>query len=136
MKKTLAIQKVVEKAIEGGYELPYIYATLEVTENFLYFYTKDGHRFDVATATVLMDRMFWQNLGKVFGWDKGKTYTYTNPPRRQGMVTRKGLVEFDVPEHTVTRTSRSYPDRWKRYWHAFVDHIASGKTVESFFKNL
>lgn len=54
----------------------------------------------------LLDPLFWQALGKAEGWS-------------------------DIPSdfyHCDTH--------WQFQWHSFIDHLASGKDVDSFFTNL
>jgi len=54
---------------------------------------------------------FWQALGKGLGWTGVAAY-YMNDPKR----TPKELWLFE--------------------WHRFIDHLAEGKDIESFFTSL
>ena len=62
----------------------------------------------VWNESTLLDPLFWQALGKAEGW--GKT-----------MTSRSGVRMRDI--YTV-------------YWHDFVDHLAEGKDINSFFEDL
>jgi hypothetical protein len=60
-----------------------------------------------AIDHALLDPHFWQALGKARGW-KGSAGSF------YGMNM----------------------ESWKLHWHRFVDHLAEGKDVESFFSSL
>lgn len=61
--------------------------------------------------TVTLDPLFWQALGKGLGW---KEYPHTNIVSGESKILR----------------------RWLEEWHRFIDHLAEGKDIESFFTNL
>ncbi len=56
---------------------------------------------------ILLDPLFWQALGKAEGWEKDGSDTYFS-----------------------NWTS------WQYYWHRFIDHLAEGKSADSFFEEL
>jgi hypothetical protein len=57
----------------------------------------------------MLDRNFWQALGKARGWaEKGQFY-WPNPKFVEG---------------------------WVFHWHRFIDHLSEGKDAESFFISL
>ena len=58
---------------------------------------------------TLLDPLFWQSLGKAMGW---KWCPFRHYP------------------HTVECVE------WIVQWHCFIDHLAEGKTAESFFETL
>jgi len=60
---------------------------------------------------ALLDEKFWQALGKAMGWSIGEEYNGIN-------------------------YESSHSGEWKRKWHQFIDHLAEGKTIESYFENL
>jgi len=63
---------------------------------------------------IFLDSEFWQFLGKALGWkDKDEDIT----------------IEMEMVHGMVM-------PRWKVYWHRFIDHLAEGKTPESFFHSL
>ena len=65
----------------------------------------------VCLSDILIDPLFFQCLGKAMGWE-GKTY-------------------FQIG----SRFSEHYAD-WKIEWHRFIDHLASGETIEKYFESL
>lgn len=60
---------------------------------------------------VLLDPLFWQCLGKEERW---------------------AMTIFE----TDTMGSPIGKIYWLRYWHRFIDHIADGKGIDSFFTTL
>lgn len=103
------LQQAIQKAIEGGYELK--------QNNSFFSDPKDLSKIGIYTHIVVLDPLFWQSLGKSLGWDKlvkvidGKEWN----------VGKYGLL----PEFV-----------WKGEWHRFIDHLAEGKTAESYFNDL
>lgn len=63
-------------------------------------------------SIILLDPLFWQCLGKAEGW---------NP------------VGETVPSWDGGRVLHG---EWLSYWHSFINHLAEGKEVESFFNEL
>ncbi len=55
--------------------------------------------------SILLDPRFWQSFSKTIG-----------------------LVDKCEAEQSPRR------HMWKYYWHSFIDHLAEGKTLESFFE--
>lgn len=73
---------------------------------------------DAPIAEVMMDRMFWQELGKARGW---------------------GIMGYPMPLKKMTPAEKQHwigKDEWQYQWHRFIDHLAAGKDVESFFEGL
>lgn len=73
-------------------------------------------------SDVVMDRTFWQALGKALGW-----------------------IDKDYPNGEMRCDSPKCDDRYCGYagyknpvyeWHRFIDWIADGKDADSFFKQL
>lgn len=96
------MEKAIQKAIEGGYE----YKGFDV----------DGNIQPTANSElVLLDRLFWQCLGKSLGW--GKICPHCNS------VT-----------HPLCWKHKS--TSWQHEWHRFIDHLIEGKDPEEFFNNL
>ena len=58
---------------------------------------------------ALLDPLFWQALGKAMGWAE---------------VKRNGIF--------VQSNNRAWIDKW----HALIDHIADGGSIESYFETL
>jgi len=63
-----------------------------------------------SASFFCMDKDFWQALGKAEGW---------------GIVQPRGAgIEFISDEY------------WKQHWHRFIDHLAEGNSIDSFFNEL
>lgn len=86
----------------------------------------------------LLDPKFFQALGKGMGWggmtkdpDEGTVEWdfYFVCPRGSIIYGEEMLCEhecqFDLDEMIVS---------WKWYWYKFIDHLAEGKTIESWFE--
>ncbi len=64
---------------------------------------------------IVLDPLFWKALGKAEGW--GDKCDMCNS-KANGLCSA----------HRYTS--------WHREWHRFIDHLAEGKDVDSFFNNL
>ena len=111
----MTINEAIKKAVEGGWQAPYGYATFEATENYVYFYPKHGGRIDYPMGFVLLDPLFWSALGKslnlsICEWE---------------CVKRKGNQKHCPVKHQ---------EQWLNYWHNFINHLALGKDAESWFE--
>ena len=73
---------------------------------------KDGHVH--GFREVLLDPEFWSALGKQQSWGLGNKC----PVCEEGILLTK------------------YMPHWKMNLHRFIDHIAEGKDVDSFFNHL
>lgn len=67
----------------------------------------------VCIEIVLLDPDFWQSLGKAMGWGK--------------------LCD---PYCRTPECSDCDELGWREQWHKFIDHLADGKSIESFFETL
>ena len=68
---------------------------------------------------ALLDDNFWIALGKAMGWNMQEhQYDDAKVKKIQG-CTRIYLMSG-----------------WLYQWHKFIDHLAAGKTIESYFENL
>ena len=66
----------------------------------------NGYIYNISIETFLLDPKFWKCLGKGMGWGMEK-YNGTNECKH-----------------------------WVSYWHKFIDHLADGGSVESYFEKL
>lgn len=111
------IERAIRDAVEkGGYQ-PVGFEPVwpqEQGEDIWFFEILEGdvkrkpRTMRVAIATILMERDFWQALGKVYGWSNALSQNYDK-------IDRAG---------------------WRLVQHRFIDHLAEGKDAESFFKDL
>ncbi len=65
----------------------------------------------IRWSDTLLDPLFWQALGKGLGWN-GKNMD------------------------ACCESNPGSQDEWFYNWHNFIDHLASGKSVDSFFEEL
>jgi len=67
---------------------------------------------EYAKAQIWIDPEFWQALGKAREWRQ-----HENTTAKDKVLGRYG------PE-------------WRVQWHRFIDHLAEGKDIETFFANV
>lgn len=70
----------------------------------------------MVEEVYFLDPLFWQSLGKSLGWKDPK---YGTCQCMQGES-----CEFCNRGNTM----------WEYHWHRFIDHLAEGKSIESFFE--
>jgi hypothetical protein len=78
-------------------------------------------------AQLFLMPSFWQSLGKAIGWEIPQDYR----------PHRKGLHSDDFGPYADN--SDCYCDQpldWKGQWNRFIDHLAEGKSADSFFESL
>lgn len=61
--------------------------------------------------SIWLDPLFWQALGESMGW-------------------KTGYYEYGSANEAIEMSP------WQAKWHRFIDHLASGKDIESFFAPL
>lgn len=75
---------------------------------------------------VALDPLFWQALGKAEGW--------------RSFYDEKGMPRIHTTQGWFPDTKdfgSGYDEMmWQAHWHRFIDHLAEGKDVDSFFKEL
>ncbi len=96
----------MKEAIEGGYKLSFFEGEMVAKTGDLVH--------PVMMYKELLDPLFWQSLGKALGWDE---------------------IRLGKPEGHAIPWGEEYW-QWRYEWHCFIDHIAEGKDVDSFFKEL
>ena len=104
----MTIEQAIEKAIEGGYKHPNVSNGIDISPSNL--------------NLTLLNPLFWQALGKSMGW---KYMAY-----RQGRWNR-----YELDQQMMSDTAFSQ-EEWLYYWHYFIDYLAEGKSIESFFETL
>lgn len=113
----MTIKKAIEKAIKGGYRGKILDYFLNHNNEVI-----DTTNCDVL-GTLLIDPLFWRCLGTAMGWKKwecdcGEQYEM------------QGIIICPLCNEQGARES------WRQRWHRLIDHLAEGKSVESFFANL
>jgi hypothetical protein len=98
-------EQAIADALDAGYELK--------LERFAEIEGATELQIAVAMqADVLLDRDFWQALGRARRW-----------PSDDAIDPKMTMGEWQK-------------QRWLGRWHAFIDHLGAGKDVESFFRAL
>lgn len=73
------------------------------------FEQKYAHYSDLKIqAVTFLDPYFWQSFGKAMGWSF--------------------IGTSDIPQ--------THKPQWYYEWHKFIDHLAEGKSIESYFEKL
>lgn len=103
-----SLEQAIKDAVEkGGYDTP-------SSQNYVHLAIGSKNPPDWkedAQQEFLLDPAFWQALGKARGW----------PDSSVGQVYKGNMISM-LP--------------WEWAWHHLIDHLASGKDVESFFETL
>lgn len=128
------MEQAIKKAIEGGWKEPrtalaYGCDAMEqvwkVEDRDPLFTVEDIY----LIPEVLLDPLFWQALGKAEGWSKRVC---------RGCGSTEKPIEGDY--HLIcpkcNRGGENRIDNWLYHWHSFIDHLAEGKDIDSFFKDL
>lgn len=109
-----------------------------------------------AAKSFLLDPLFWQALGKAEGWEQPNDKYHWCQVNDEGVKNGVKFFQGELIGETKTKISykvitrgRKTPviihkkyielsprNEWRRVWHRFIDHIASGGDAESFFNNL
>lgn len=113
------IKEAIQLAIEKGGYAPFgtEYYHLKSVQPWGPIWKADDQDTEEKTnEECFLDPLFWQALGKALNGKVGDTRI------------RNGFGE------TISRETN---DRWwKETWHHFIDHLAEGKSAESFFEEL
>jgi len=115
----MKIEDAITKAIEGGYKQsdPLLsHADKKIREGALL----------INKHIIILDPSFWQCLGKAMGWSEWK-YCLTDKPTKDMMYGECEDMEDKTHKHQ---------EGWIFYWHSLIDHLASGKDIESFFNSM
>lgn len=116
------MEQAIQKAIKGGWKPKHwMYESGLKTETIFektYLVIKDGVTTQhLQYSEVREDPLFWQALSKAEWWE--------------GRISHdvfKAELYGDIEYHDV--------EPWIYHWHRFIDHLAEGKDIESFFKDL
>src|SRR3990167_8400630 len=114
------MEKAIKKAIEGGYRLD--------GEIWLKEYQEVGFKPDMFM--YLSNSLFWQALGKVEKWSK---CIFCSDAHKRDFKCGNCEETGILPKMSETKNKKG---GWLFYWHNFIDHIAQGKDIDSFFEDL
>ena len=124
----MTLEQAIEKAIDGGYQ-PIMYESSDSHYSDIWIFIGG---FDYCIPEIVLDPLFWQALGKSEGWEKSTT-TFTVKKQEISDCSGRSYVR---EKHTVTRPVRNAHNIWLKKWHRFIDHLAEGKTIDSYFETL
>ncbi len=112
------METAIKIAIENGWEISDFHKRMMEIEHPTDPYIKIN-AIRIASHGALqegvLDPLFWQALGKGLGWEIKESVGRT--PQGYRLKTTRGVD-------------------WEIMWHRFIDHLAEGKDVDSFFTNL
>ncbi len=106
------MEQVIKVAIENGWEA---YQPLEAYS---------AHCFK---CEYCLDSLFWQALGKGLGWKETMHRLEYFMDGEEKYLYWKGDNGHQYTPHIVG---------WKYQMHRFIDHLAEGKDIDSFFNQL
>jgi hypothetical protein len=114
LKQILFAPRMMVNLVNNGMEEQAIHKADQLAHNNGYEW-----RFGISPDSQYLDPLFWQSLGKALGWkhmcsEQNKYCAYS--------------VKHDV--------ECIYHKQWLYHWHRFIDHLASGKDINSFFEEL
>lgn len=138
----MTIQQFIEKAIEGGWKDLHAFrhyngAWVLVELKELCWREGEGGEGDTQVQQttsfkleeILLDPLTWKAVGKVEGWEKGRTY-------RQSVPARKGPNGATYRACIRMQRTAPRPNQWKKNMHAMIDALAEGKSIEEFLATL
>lgn len=134
------MEQAIKKAIKGGWKPEQLdFKRIDTAET-----AEESYR--ISYSKSLLDPLFWQSLGKAEGWGQRIYKTDTGEEWGKRICLHCGVDCNYQPQKESGCNHVHYPEAcqecskkavtWKDYWHRFIDHIAEGKDVDSFFKAL
>lgn len=116
----MTIEQAIKKAIEVGY------VNVEIIEK-----PTENYIVHLCNYKTFLDPQFWQSLGKAMGWRQFcKRCDNPSSANSLGACDLCEGMESDRP--LIGRFELG----WLYQWHKFIDHLAEGKNIESYFENL
>ena len=138
----------IEKAIEGGYELPNSF------DRYSYGGCGDDHKSNIDTvkeinvgtfghapvAEILLDPLAWQAVGKVEGWSENREKHYSEKKDVMGeFIEVANAGRHKCNKYCAKKVYHGVEwigQEWLYYMHRMIDALAEGKDVESLLKTL
>ncbi len=131
----MTIRDIIKKAIEGGFLKGLLddeHTAYEIAEYGMWIYPSmqpelkySGSPFSIQEIVLRPD--FWKCLGKAMGWGEFKHASidkFGGEPLEVMPVARHKCIIY------CGRGLYIY------YWHKFIDHLAEGKSIESYFEQI
>ena len=108
----MTIQTAIKKSIEGGYRPNHLGRVFKCEQGTM-----------IISENIYSDPNFWKCLGKALGWpdytDKPIKVEATSQSERDAIAKEWGVQPY-----------------WLFKQHQFIDHLASEKSAELYFKEL
>lgn len=136
------MEKAIQKAIVGGFHPGSHFNGISGDDVCF----EDADTYYLNKYKMLMLPNFWQSLGKAEGWSKeicvydgskevksGKDVNTPNGPGEYYSNCAVCGADWMSKEEFEEGNAIS---GWLYHWHKFIDHIAEGKDIDSFFNNL
>jgi hypothetical protein len=117
----MTTQQAIEKAIEGGFPPSKLRTKITNLNKTGKYPPQIVTSYDIDP--LLLMPLFWQCLENALGW-KPEKYLVDR-------LCHGKRIQFYMHKHGERLTPQ-----WKIKWHRLIDHLAEGKDIESFFKNL
>lgn len=95
----------------------------------LVHFETDGDAWSRDLLSLLSDKDFWIALGKGMGWGQGFNKEIMK-------VCDKCGIEKCGRGYFCGNKDNRWIEAYRFHWHQFIDHLASGETPESYFKEL
>lgn len=116
-----AIKKAIEGGWGGGLKSDVVIEFFDKTKTVGFHYPGTFNGVEMSIYDLLLQPLFWQALGKAEGWRNDNSKCNCRP--------YEGLHEWECPLNAGRND-------WKDNWHNFIDHLAQGKDIDSFFDDL
>ncbi len=133
---TTGIEGAIKRAIKGGWSVNHCfpeihtYATKLPSVDWRWLESGDVREF-MQFGTIVNQPLFWICLGKSLGWGE-YVCSYCGKA-----VTLKTYPEYTTCEEDGMLVEELYPIKGHlKYWHDFIDWIAAGKDIDSFFEEI
>lgn len=131
------MEKAIKRAIEGGLKEGTNWKFIKANQYWAVWLNGNGNEVTIATEKYLLDPLFWKALGTAEGFNPtakilmctgcGVALRWNEEPTIDGKHGGKNGCGSDIYE---------YQGQWLIEWHRFIDQLAEGKDIESFFNGI
>ena len=149
----MTTQEAIDKGVEGGWRHYKGYDFDEVRIipssdliDLVQVYSGGSSSHTISLQEMLLDPKFFQALGKSMGWGQSIYRTERGYEWGKRICLHCGMdCEYQPPKEKGSNHAH-FPEACnvcskkaktsKEYWHALIDHLAEGETIEDYFKDL
>ncbi len=124
------MENAIKKAIEGGWK----HRLIETFEESLWDKARIKSFVEAFWTEIVCDPEFWKCLGKTEGWHMGIEKAICHKCKFLCTNHKYKFCPEDSTPLEITENIRN--SRWLSEWKLFIDHIASGNSVDNFFEEL